>query len=263
MHFKEWLLTEAFDTISDFLLNPEHRYKKWDQVIKEFEASGGEVLGVGSHATVYSHPSWNYVLKVYPNDPVYTKFVRFAYQHNDSVFPKFYGLPQKIVPEYTRPQTMARLYLVRMERLHPIDGKLAKTILDNLYSAVHYLTYPNQEEDYYTTRNLIPIRESLKDPKIKQFYEGCKNLLKFQGGALDMASNNVMKRENGELVFADPFWEGSNPYADAANARRMETDDFDYDEPKMYPGGKLPNNPRKKKIKQVQQLHDPYDDPPF
>jgi hypothetical protein len=275
MNFKQWILNEAFDTISDFLLNPDNRYKNWNQIIEEFKASGGEVLGVGSHAEVYSHPSWKYVVKVYANDPIYTKFVRFAYNHSDSVFPKFFGLPQKIVPEYTRPKSMATLNLVRMERLQPIDKKLAEQILNNLYSAVNYLNNPTtparigfkfthtQEEDYYATRNLMPIRQLLQNPRIKEFYEGCRNLIKFQGGALDMASNNIMQRQNGELVFADPFWEGSNPYADAARVRDMETDSYSDYEPVMYPGGKLPTKPKKKKVKMSNQINPNYDNTPF
>jgi hypothetical protein len=256
--FKKWI-NESFDTISNFLLNPENRYKTWNELIEEFKASGGEILGHGSHATTYSHPSWKYVLKIYSNDPIYTKFVRFAYKHKDSVFPKFYGLPQKIIPEYTRTKSHSILNIVRMEKLYEVDKNLSKSLLDNIYQAVNYLTYPPTEEDIYTARNLAPIKELIKNPRILEFYEGCKKVLEFKDGALDMATNNIMRRSNGKLVFADPFWEGSNPYADADRARAMETDSWSDYEPKLYPGGRIPKEKKPKIKKHIYKN----DDTPF
>jgi S-methylmethionine-dependent homocysteine/selenocysteine methylase len=40
-----YLIKEAFDTVTEFMLNPENSDKDYDELIAEFEASGGEVIG--------------------------------------------------------------------------------------------------------------------------------------------------------------------------------------------------------------------------
>jgi len=99
MNFKDWLLHESFDSISEFLLNPDHKEKDWDELMDEFKSSGGKLIGVGKKGQVFSHPRWPYVLKMY-NDEFYTSFVRFAFKNPHSAFPKFFGPPKKVTPFY-------------------------------------------------------------------------------------------------------------------------------------------------------------------
>jgi hypothetical protein len=96
--FKEFVLKEEFDSVSDFLLNPEHRNKTFNQLLDEFEKSGGKFIGSGKYGQVFEHPSWKYVIKVFQNDPEYLSFARFAYRNPHPSFPKFYGPPQRIIP---------------------------------------------------------------------------------------------------------------------------------------------------------------------
>lgn len=139
MNFKEFIMRESFDSISDFMLNPEHRDKKWDELIDEFEKSGGKRIGAGKYATVWSHPSWPYVLKLYSQDNYFTAFVRFAYKNPHPAFPKFIGPPQLVVPFYKRLRSQEKQYLVRMEELNPISQSEFKLIDDNHHAGVAYV----------------------------------------------------------------------------------------------------------------------------
>jgi hypothetical protein len=86
-------LKEDFNNVLDFLLNPEHRNKTWKELMGEFTASGGKLIGTGKHGEVFSHPRWNYVVKMF-NDPFYLRFVRFTYRYPHKSFPKFFGAAQ-------------------------------------------------------------------------------------------------------------------------------------------------------------------------
>jgi hypothetical protein len=238
MRFSQFLtLHEAFDTVSDFLLNPEHRYKTWDQLMKEFEASGGSYIGGGRFGTVYDHPSWPYVVKVF-NDPFYLRFARFAYRNPHPCFPKFFGPPQRIVPFYTRGAAQSVQYIVRVEKLIPVkDQQMLKQFITLYDYAVYYLTSSDKGNRYFDS-----VRELFQRyPQLEKLTEAIFLVQRNIHGAMDIHTENIMQRQNGDLVLTDPLWEGTNPYADARRAMEMETDPV-YDEPpsnivggKMYP----------------------------
>jgi hypothetical protein len=286
LNFKTWLV-ESFDSISEFLLNPEHKTKTWEQLLGEFKSSGGEELGNGQYGTTFSHPRWPYVLKMY-QDPLYTGFVRFAYKNPHSAFPKFYGPPQRVTPHYKRHESQATTYLVRMEKLEPIDAATFKLIEDNNNMVTPYLraretgtlgqTVPGRVEPSVRRQHRLARRQANADnqpeppfptaPEVnpfQQFMDAIKKkpslLPLFEGmiallnsglrGAPDLKQDNFMKRKDGSLVYTDPFWEGSNPYKDAAAAFDRETDaygDYDSGEPSLV-GGELPKKRRKKRKK--------------
>jgi hypothetical protein len=291
LNFFKWL-NEGFDSIPDFLLNPEHRYKTWDQLIEEFEESGGKILGHGSYGTVFSHPKWPYVLKMY-NDMYYTRFVRFAYNNPHVSFPKIYNLPQKVVPFWKRFQSSATVYLVRMEKLEELPIEIGRLLVKSIDYGISYIRdkKTNSHEREYEEKEYLTISQRkagripgvikvkhhqyiidiLKDhPNFLPVYEGAfiiesKN---FQAASDLLNPNNYMRRENGEIVITDPLWEGSNPYSDHKRMMDMETGAYDtYDdyEPDLI-GGELPKKKRKKKIKPFKQNNfksNDNDDVPF
>lgn len=300
MNFKTWL--ENFDNATNFLLNPENSNKTWDQLEDEFRKSGGQIIGAGRYSSVFSHPKWNYILKKY-NDPLYTAFVRFAYNNPHPAFPKFFGPPKKIIPQYRRYKSSATAYIVRVEKLEPIDRQLFDTINNLYHRGMGYLRNKDLEDtkwdygidrfgrhdirdDYYgrimrgqqekeptqiKVKHFQDVIDAIKlNPAILNVFQGI-DILSRSGlkGVLDMHAGNLMKRTNGDIVLIDPFWEGSNPYADAAHARNMEIDaygDYGYDEPPPpdIMGGKLPKRVRPKKAnKPVYTRPSDDDDTPF
>ena len=277
MKFKEWLLSEAsFDTVSDFLLNPEHRSKTWNQLIDEFKSSGGEEIGVGKYGTVFSHPNWPYVLKVY-EDEYYTRFARFAYKNPHPAFPKFLTPPQRIIPFYRRYASQATKYIVRMEKLLPIPKELFKKFDRWIEIGMKYAEAKHKGTEDYEIEDTVypPFKERKQgktpylakvkyfqdvidfikeNPKTYNIFEGLyllkkENLIEKRNGRLDIHENNFMQRANGDIVIVDPLWGGSisNPYEDY---KKSITFDYEPDDsPPNLIGGQLPV----KKIKSKQK----------
>lgn len=279
MQFKEWLLAEEFDKISDFLLNPTHRDKTFEELYKEFQASGGKIIGSGSKGQVFEHPNWPYVLKTVNHDDCYIAFVRWAYQHPHPAFPKFFGPPRRIVPFYTRTKSETQIYLIRTEKLQPVaDATMLKNIIDTAQVSIGYFVaaehgYLNREEDVLNpdrvarkTQRYVKVKsyqfwfDFFKQyPKVKTLFEGLYilNKQKFKC-ALDIHKNNVMQRANGDLVWVDPLWEGSNPYKDAQKAMDIELDIQKEPQPINVPGGRFPIKKRIRPRKPAAQA--PVDD---
>ena len=288
-NFKTWL--EAFETPSDFLLNPKNKQTDFNSLLMQFQDDGGHAE-YGKYGTVLISPKWPYVIKIFPDDPEYTRFARFAYKNPHPSFPKIYGPPQKIIPFFKRTKSWAKLFVVRIEKLMPVQDKEMMTLIIQNYqwgisffnAAKHGLE--NREFDktiwpkltqkrIYGDRQpqIVKVKEYqhifdlfAKYPQIKNLYQAIY-IINISGleGSPDIHAGNVMQRKDGELVLIDPLWAGSNPYMDALAQQRMEIDgyssDFD-EEPEQILGGELP---KKKKIKpyKAAPFKVPSDDVPF
>lgn len=143
MEFKIWL--EQFETAFDFLLNKDYTDKSFNELLLDFEESGGKWIGSGKSGNVFAHPNWKYVLKTFVDDSCYLKFVRFAYKNPHPAFPKFYGLPHRILPQFKRQN--AYLYYVRMEKLIPVQDKVLLNYVMWTYDSYHYLNVTQDEID--------------------------------------------------------------------------------------------------------------------
>lgn len=290
LSFSEYfsLLNESFDTVSDFLLNPEHRDKRFWDLMKEFEASGGKQIGSGKYGTVYSHPKWPYVIKTFNKDDNYLKFVRFAYKNPYPPFPKFYGTPKKIVPFYTREERDKELYISRIEKLEPLEEGEFDEIDRSRNKLTRYFFYKNNPENIHgifedqIRAEMVELEEYIKNIP-REIYnvlvgaEMLEDVMKKEewSGAPDWHKGNIMKRANGEYVLIDPVWEGYvfNAYRDHDEALAREAGYFhddiypDYVEPKPLRGGELPKKKRVKKPKppapQPEEPDDNDDDLPF
>lgn len=245
---------EQFDTITQFLSDPKNKDVNFDDLLKSFEASGGKILGSGRHGTVYEHPNWPYVLKTFASDDCYLRFARFAFSNPHSAFPKIYDIPKKIIPQFTRPHSLSTMYIVRMEKLYPIDEELAKMIINQYGNIMMYKEdeangfkrRKNAEEKYQT--HWKQVENLLKQyPKLDKLFDGMYILEKHPFNcALDLGKSNFMQRKDGSFVFSDPLWAGESLWAAHDRAMRAEIgyDYDDYQEPKMVQGGKLPKKER-------------------
>jgi len=285
LSFREYfnLLNESFDTVSDFLLNPEHRDKRFWDLMKEFEASGGKQIGSGKYGIVYSHPKWPYVIKTFNKDDNYLKFVRFAYKNPYPPFPKFYGPPKKIVPFYTREERDKELYISRIEKLEPLDEGEFDAIDKARHKLTRYFFYKNNPKNIHgmfedsIRAEMVELEEYVKTIP-REIYnvllgaEMLEDVMKKEewSGSPDWHKGNIMKRANGEYVLIDPVWEGYvfNAYRDHDEALAREagywSDDIDpdYAEPKPLRGGELPKTKKIKKPKppEPKPPEQPYDD---
>lgn len=269
MHFKQWFLNEEFNNVMDFLLNPANRNKTWQELMHEFQASGGQFLGSGQFGSVFSHPKWNYVVKLF-NDPYYLKFVRLAVRMPHPSFPKFFGTAQKIIPFYRRSAKHATEYIVRMEHLKPVtDHAMLSEIVEKCKGTIYYFwDVEKGEGDKEIERKVYASRaerkQGLDDRIVKEKYH--KNTLDFfakypkarslceglyliqkniKEASLDIKDSNIMQRQNGDLVWSDPLWGGSNPYDDERMAMDRERDSGEREETEDIMGGELPKRKRR------------------
>lgn len=266
-----------FDTISDFLLNPAHRDKQFYELVKEFVASGGIEHNGGRYGTVFEHPSWPYVIKLFYEDACYLKFARFAYRNPHPAFPKLYGQPQRIVPFYKRDVSSRTQYVARMEKLFPIpDQELLRTIVDSEFLVYNFfnakkLGHENQEVERdelvgtYGNRRMetrkVKVFQNAFDifkkyPQTYKLFEGWYILQTNKVApncSPDVHSKNFMQRANGELVLIDPFWEGGPPLGFDLGMKDDFSNDYYYDdeyvEPKLLRGGetRFPRQRNKKR----------------
>lgn len=110
-------------------------------VLRDFESAGGQIDS-GRHGTVLSHPKWSYVFKTFPDDQYYLRFVRWAKRNQQlSALPRILGGPWRMVPFYARPANgPAKVYVVKLERLHPITDKaLGDLIIEWVENGMLYL----------------------------------------------------------------------------------------------------------------------------
>ncbi len=231
----------------------------WD-VIRDYIAAGGEWLGNGRYANVIGFPNRDHVWKFFPSDSCYIAFVRWAMRNPAPYLPRFLSKPKWIVPFYRRPKTEAKLCVVKMERLSewklpylPEAGQLS--LMTFFYVA---LKCHNEKTDIGTEKYAAPFIKA--HPELTALAEGyvalCHSPVRCE---LDIHDKNIMVRQDGSLVFTDPYWIGENVYQ--AYAREMQNQGMD----DMYPeektnryvdGGKLPKKPKPDKITPPNEMDD-------
>ncbi len=266
LSFSEYF-KESYDTVQDFLTNPIHNDKERWEWTKGFEADGGQVLGNGSYGAVYYHPKWPYVVKIFEQDDPYVKFLRWSMKNPHSAFPKMYGTPKRVIPPYKRrTEKNDKFYAVRLEKLKEISSDEFDLFMTYRHQLARYFYMMDNEfvfKNYYDERARPAYIEDSKrliqslPPNIVKVIYGYYLLyranLDMNMGDEDMHQRNIMKRDNGEIVLADPLWYGYNPYAAADHQYKMEIDYYgggEHDpEPRLVRGGKLRKPIRKKKPK--------------
>ncbi len=259
---------ESFDTVQDFLSNPVHNDKDRWEWMKDFESSGGQFLGQGSYGSVYSHPKWPYVVKTFTQDEPYVKFLRWSMKNPNKSFPKMYGKPTQVIPPYKRQTDKAdKFYAVRLEKLNPINDSDWQ-LFDKYKTQVARHFYYKDNQDEFNRFYEAPTREDYNEraadvinmlpnnvlEAIYGYYLMSRANYHNEWGAEDLHQRNVMQRDNGDIVLADPVWYGYNPYEAARENEKMEYDyygggSYDTPEPKHVRGGKLPKRAREKKPK--------------
>jgi len=257
-------MNEDFDTPTELLLDPKNNDRTFNDVLKDFEKSGGKVLGQGSNGTVLYHPKWKSVLKIFYHDVPYLTFIRFAMKHPRKSFPVLLDKPRSITPNLKRKRDQDGMYVVRTERLEPITKEEFLDI--DFYLYYGKTDFANVPDNYVWEKT----KEKIKD--IEKKYPTIKTLLDDYDFLMssgpqwtkDINQNNIMKRKNGEFVLADPLWEGETPYQThdrLAKAEMGYTDD-DYNEPPMIRGGeKRKKEKPPKPVKYVRSKED--DEIPF
>lgn len=244
-------LFESFDKVSDLLSDPRNNEKTIWQLLDDFKAKGGEILGNGKFATVLFRPSWKYVVKIFSDDVPYLKFVRFVLKNPRPSFPVFYDKPRRIIPNYKRHKSNTYLYVVKTEKLLPITTReYGDIIFYTSYDTEHSGEMASDgNQTWVFIYNKMKKLEQEK-PSFPQFKKDYNFMLDSAHdiGSPDIHSKNIMKRNDGTLVLADPFWVGETPYQTHDRLLKAEIgydeDEYRDTEQDMIKGGEKFKQPK-------------------
>jgi hypothetical protein len=150
--------------------------------------------------------------------------------------------------------------------------ELLTHINDNEWESIDYYLQRGDTDfsgvpDNYTWRSIKDTVKNIEHdfPLIKTFKKDYDFLMNDSGlnFAWDIHQENIMKRNNGEFVLTDPFWEGENPYQRYDSIVRGEIGDYpehsDYD---YINGGEIYKKPKPIKMKPM-VTKQPEEDIPF
>ena len=140
------------------------------QAMKKF---GFSLLGSGKYASVFGHPKYDYVLKVFMKDSAYLKWIEFVQKNKGNPYvPKVRGKVIKITPLF---------YAIRLEKLerYKTGGQFMKD-----FSA--WQANPSFKSDDKNIQDIL------------DYFATHKKLL-------DLHGENMMMRGN-QLVIIDPFY---------------------------------------------------------
>lgn len=211
------------------LTGVKHLYKKTrDDLFDMLAAKGIKCIGSGKYGTVFSHDSWNYVLKIMEDDPHYLAFVDWALKHPSIHFPKFVKKPLQMHTFHTRRKRDARrMWVVKIEKLYPIQNKqLIAFLVRNLENAATHAwrkhngyaesepnpNYQMEMPDGTVEKGVSWATMFERFPWLESLGLTYANFWDAGAGCPDIHSGNIMQRKDGTIVLTDPVWEGETPY---------------------------------------------------
>ena len=252
----------------------------WHDILTKFEKQGIKFIGGGKYGQVFTHPSWNYVIKILENDPEYLAFVDWVISHPNKHFPKFAKKPLRMHQFHTRPTKSAPYwYIVKIEKLYPItDRKLLEFLVYELERCgeVAWRKRHGTPSTYYNPNHvqLFPDGSMVKGATIQDVFDkypwieelayAYTQIWEAELGHNDLHSGNIMQRKDGTIVITDPVWEGETPLQAYYAWLRSESGDMysDYDDQGIS-GPKYTHKKSGQDLPQKQQSYPDWNDIPF
>jgi hypothetical protein len=166
----------------------ELQFSNWHEYITK---QGFVKLGKGKAGVVYEKPGYPWVFKVFRNDPAFEYYFNYckANQSNPHV-PNLRGNLIKIGKN---------AYVMRMEKLTPIDEEFFDRIYDTINAMKIYKRYPIFSKERKTYTDMI---KQLKK-EYPQMYKIIVDMMNSRF-ALDLHYGNIMTRGNVPVI-VDPI----------------------------------------------------------
>ena len=163
-----------------------------------FSQRGFKMEGEGSFGIVMSHPKLDYVIKIFDmSDAGYINFVKHAKASRSKHFPVFIGSPKKVSKRW------AAIRMEKLNRFNDYDVAKSMSYLNNYIRLYH--------EGRMSSQQVKDAMDSVKDDIPKSLMLAIFSLGKNQNErTADLRMDNIMQRDNGDIVITDPwvYYEG-------------------------------------------------------
>jgi len=224
------------------------------QIERLLQKFGIRFIAGGKYGKIFASPKWDYVVKMFKNDPYYLGFVNYAIKHPNKHYPKFIRKPLQMHSFAKRNKTASpKFWIVKIEKLQELSKEKAAFVMDHLERAEQAWYNKNHNPQSYEqdwTYMWVPDsgigggeRQRMTWKQIFEMYPWLETLAEawynifnnVEEGSPDIHAKNFMQRADGTIVIIDPLWQGSNPYADYQAALDRETFNYDdeYEEPQV------------------------------
>jgi hypothetical protein len=189
-------------------------------------------IGRGSFAVALKNTSKPEVVKFWISDSSYDEFINYVAKHPYKHFPKLYSKPKKMTTFFLHnkdfPDNVQYVKMELLNKIHTDDDRwrIVRDIFSELRDCRNkkdvddfvkfYLRHPN---DTYTKEYLDMLHKMVDNvPEFcHKMYEMLREVMKFKN-VTDIHDENVMLRDNGELVITDPIYNEN----DSHNAKKIK-----------------------------------------
>lgn len=145
-------ISQLLETMSGLMGTKRFHTMNWRQFTSTLEQTYGiRVLGLGSFATVFWHPSWNFVYKIYEEDSGFAQYVEYCMENNDNPhLLRVLRPPRKVHAFHLRKkETSTTLWAVKLELLTDLTKPAMQVVNSGrLWNAVQDYVDDAEQFDY-------------------------------------------------------------------------------------------------------------------
>jgi hypothetical protein len=177
-----------------------------------------KALGRGAFGVALKNSSKPEVVKFWISDSAYDAYVKYISEHPSKYFPKLYSKPKKLSAFFLRtadfPDKVNYVKMEALERASMEEADIIAEIFNQLRKmpskkevdayVEKFLRSANNVFDEYMIKKLNKMVADVRD-FCQEMYEMLRGTLG-GGHSIDIHSENIMKRKNGELVITDPIY---------------------------------------------------------
>lgn len=150
-----------------------------DEIVELLKTNNYELIGKGANGITFRHPEKNFAYKIYKNDNAYDLWVDYCIKNSNNPYcPKIIKRPLQI----NTTSSGVKFKSIRIELLHKLN--------DNEHNNFMVKFYKNMKLN--TDNNLHKIISDIN---------------KINPRLLDIHGDNIMKRNNGQIVLVDPIYD--------------------------------------------------------
>jgi thiamine kinase-like enzyme len=191
-------------------------------IFRLLKRHGIDFVGAGRYGHVFTSPKWDYVVKLFRDDPTYLRYVNYVLKHpNNEHFPKIVKRPLHMHMFHKRPESDDKMWLVKIEKLEPVDENMAWFLGHVAADIAYYKITENPDIDKKLSAVDLPDGTTAHDMSYNDLLDECPWLGSLVDAWVQIAlhaakptdhmdtnMDNFMQRKDGTIVLIDPMWEG-------------------------------------------------------